>query len=152
MHQCSFELNNRPLSKFKLGSIAVSAFSGQGPNINKRAAACFAGAGPIPPGTYYIIDRESGGVLGPLWDRIKGRTNWFALYAIDGNIDDATYCKEVERGNFRLHPKGVSGISKGCIVIERHADFNFLSTILRNGRPTQIVGTKHLAYGKVIVK
>lgn len=152
MHQCSFELNNQPMSNFKLGAMAVSAFSGLGTNVNKRAAACVAGVGPIPPGTYYIVDRESGGLLSPLWDRVKGRKNWFALYAIDGNINDVTYCNEIERGNFRLHPKGTYGISKGCIVIEKHSDFNRLSAILRNGKPTRIVGTKHHAYGKVVVK
>lgn len=119
MFECPFELNDKPMSTFKLAGLSFPAFSGYGNNINKRSTVCLAGAGAIPPGTYYLLDRESGGRLGGLWDRIKGRTNWFALYADDGRIDDYTFCNEIERGNFRLHPKGPRGISKGCIDREQ---------------------------------
>jgi hypothetical protein len=152
MFQCSFELNGKPMSQFKIGAMPFPAFSGFGKDVNSRSFACAPNMGPIPPGTYYIVDRESGGVLGPLWDRIKGRKNWFALYAIDGKIDDITYCNQIERGNFRLHPKGAAGISKGCIVVESHSDFNRLSTILRGSKPMRIADTNHHAYGKVVVK
>lgn len=50
MHQCSFQLNSQPMSNFKLGIITVPVFSGLAANVNKLAAACFSGAGPIPPG------------------------------------------------------------------------------------------------------
>ena len=152
MHQCSFELNDKPMSSFKVGALSFDAFSGLSPYINKRTAACLANAGPIPPGTYYILDRESGGLLGPLWDRIKGRTDWFALYAIDNRIDDVAYCNEVERGNFRLHPKGTYGISKGCIVIAKPNEFHHLRSILRSTKPISIPGSKLFAYGKVVVR
>lgn len=152
MFDCRFELNNQPMSKFQILTASYPAFSGLGREINNRSAACLQNVGPIPVGPYYIVDRESGGLLGPLWDRIKGRTDWFALYAIDNAIDDRTYCKEVERGNFRLHPEGPSGLSKGCIVIKNRAHFNRVRSVLKSVRPITIPGTKHMAYGKVEVK
>lgn len=152
MIDCKFELNNKPMSTFWCGATQFLAFSGLGAHVNQRLSACVLNAGPIPPGTYYIVDRESGGVLGPLLDRIKGRTNWFALYAIDNRIDDHAYCNEVERGNFRLHPKGPYGISKGCIVINDPAKYSYLRLILKSSKLTPIPGTKHSAYGKVVVR
>ena len=152
MLDCSFELNDKPMSFFKLGVLSFPAFSGIGSNINKRSSACIQGLGPIPPGSYYILDRQSGGFLGALWDYVKDHSEWFALYAIDAKIDDETYCNQVKRGNFRLHPKGRLGISKGCITIESQAHFNHIRAILRNTKPTPVVGTDISAYGTVVVK
>lgn len=66
MFNCKFELNNQPMSVFQILTASYPAFSGLGREINKRSSACLQNVGPIPPGTYYIVDRESGGVLGPL--------------------------------------------------------------------------------------
>ncbi len=71
MHECSFELNDKPMSAFRMGL--------------------------IPPGIDYIFDRPSGGLLGPLQDLFNDHSYWFALYAIDGKIDDETYCNKVKR-------------------------------------------------------
>jgi hypothetical protein len=128
------------------------AFSGLGSDVNRSIAACSAGNGPIPQGRYYIIDRESGGMLGAVRDAITGRGEWFALYAADKNIDDYTFCNEVRRGNFRLHPKGPRGISNGCIVIESEIDFRSLRHLLRSKAPTPILGTKYAAYGMLTVR
>lgn len=152
MYQCSFELNNQPMSTFKVGSRSFPAFSGLANHVNKRIAVCIPNFGPIPPGTYYIVDRESGGFFGWLYDMIGQRKDWFALYANDGKIDDETYCKEVQRGNFRLHPKVGEGISKGCITINRQSDFNTIRDLLRGTSKQAIPGSTLLAYGKVIVK
>lgn len=139
------------MSAFKVGTFSFPAFSGLRSNINKRSAACSADTGPIPPRTYYIVDREAGGLLGPLLDHLSGRDEWFALLAIDDLIDDHTFCNEVKRGNFRLHPKGPRGISKGCIVINDHSDFHHIRTMLKSASPTGIPGTRYKAYGKVEV-
>jgi len=109
MIDCTFELNGKPMSAFKCGATSFPAFSGLGEHVNRRTSACILNAGPIPPGAYYIFDRQSGGLLGPLRDLFTGRDIWFALYAIDNEIDDETYCKQVKRGLFRLHPKGPFG-------------------------------------------
>lgn len=152
MLQCTFELNNKPMSSFHVQALSVDAFSGLSPHINKKSAVCIADAGPIPTGTYYILDRESGGLFGQLRDRIKGKHDWFALYAVDNRIDDIAYCNEVQRGNFRLHPKGTWGISRGCIVVKKPTDFHRLRSILKNTSPSPIPGTALLAYGKVVVR
>ena len=73
-----------------------------------------------PPGEYYIIDRQFGGLLGPLRDLFTGRDQWFALYAIDDEIDDEVFCDKVKRGLFRLHPNGPFGRSEGCVVINNN--------------------------------
>ncbi|HKT30597.1 DUF2778 domain-containing protein [Dyella sp.] len=124
MLMCSFELNNRPMSVFKIGASSYPAFSGLSPHINDRLATCLSGHGPIPTRKYYILDRESGGRLGWLYDLFKKNVgDWFSLYADDGKVDDETFCNQMKRAQFRLHPKGNLGISEGCIVINQATDF-----------------------------
>lgn len=151
MFHCTFKLNDEALSMFKVGALALPAFSGLGTAANNRAKACTVGVGPIPPGTYYIFDRESGGLLGPLRDFFTGRDDWFALYAVDGRIDDETFCDAVKRGNFRLHPKGRLGRSEGCVVIDRAADYVHLRSLLKSARPQAVPGASVQAYGSLVV-
>ena len=148
MIDCKFELNGQPLSYFQCGATYFPAFSGLGSYVNTREAACLPGWGPILPGTYYIFDRESGGWQGLLPDIFDPRSDWFALYAIDGKIDDETYCSKVRRGEFRLHHG--SG-SKGCITIVNSSDFQSLRTMLKSKTPSSVPGSKLLAYGKLVV-
>ncbi|MBB5463126.1 hypothetical protein HDG33_006803 [Paraburkholderia sp. Cpub6] len=35
MFQCSFELNGKPMSEFRIGALSFPAYSGQGSYINK---------------------------------------------------------------------------------------------------------------------
>lgn len=135
-----------------MGATSFPAFSGIGEHVNRRISACVPNQGPIPPGEYFILDRESGGRLGWLYDLFNERRDWFALYANDEKIDDETWCNKIKRGEFRLHPKGVRGISRGCIVIDKVADFQFLSSILINGQSELIPNTDIKAWGKVVVK
>lgn len=152
MKKCSFELNSKPLSSFVLGANTFPAFSGLGLHVNKRLSACVVHQGPIPPGRYFIIDRESGGRLGWLYDLFSGRNDWFALYANDGRIDDETWCQQVKRGRFRLHPKGPRGVSEGCITIDQATDFQRLMVILRAGKPTTVADGQFSAWGEVAVR
>lgn len=152
MIDCTFELNGKPISTFKCGAISFPAFSGLGEHVNRRTSACILNAGPIPPGTYYIIDRQSGGLLGPLRNLFTDRDQWFALYAIDDKIDDEVYCNKVKRGQFRLHPKGPFGRSEGCIVIDKKSDFLFLRTILKNSSKSLIPNTQLESYGRLVVR
>ena len=139
------------MSTFWCGATSFLAFSGLDEHRNKRASAYILNKGPISPGTYYIFDRQSGGLLGPLKDLFTGRDEWFALYAIDNKIDDETYFEQVKRGQFRLHPKGRFGISQGCIVIESANDFQFLRKILKNTKTEAIPDVGLEAYEKVEV-
>lgn len=152
MFACSFELNDKPMSMFQIGAISVPAFSGLEPYVNQRVHACVANLGPIPPGTYYIVDRQSGGRLGWLWDMAGNRGDWFGLYADDGKIDDEMFCNQVKRGQFRLHPKVGGGISKGCITINTQSDFNRIRSLLKGGGTTVIPKTDLKTYGKVTVR
>ncbi len=152
MIDCKFDLNGKSLSTFWCGATQFAAFSGLGSHVNRVVSACIKGQGPIPPGTYYIFDRQSGGLLGPLRDFFTDRDEWFALYSIDERIDDETFCDKVKRGEFRLHPKGATGRSEGCIVIERESDFFRLRAILKSAKQMTVPGIELRAYGRLVVK
>ncbi len=152
MIDCKFELNGKPMSTLWCGASSFPAYSGLKGNVNRRSSACIAGSGPIPPGTYYIFDRQSGGLRGPLRDLFTNKDEWFALYAIDEAIDDQTYCDEVKRGQFRLHPSGPLGISQGCITVEKASDYQRLRAMLKGTEQIKVPGSELLAYGKVVVK
>jgi hypothetical protein len=152
MYECSFELNNKAMSMFKVGATSFPAFSGRGDHVNRRISACHIGFGPIPPGLYYILDRKPGGLLDSFRQLYNDKSEWFALYANDGKIDDETYCNRVRRGEFRLHPKGLLGRSEGCVTIENRADFQRLGAMLRGSSTVVIPGASLKAYGRVIVK
>jgi len=154
--QCTFKLNNQPMSEFVIGADKFPAFSGKSSYVNKPDVACTPDLGAIPLGNYFILDRESGGRLGWFRDLFSGRADWFSLYADDGKVDDKTICKQlekqIERGAFRLHPKGTLGISQGCIVIESGTDFYRLRGILRTETPKPIPGSSLFAWAKVRVE
>lgn len=149
---CKFVLNKKAMSKFTIGGVSCDAFSGYEPYTNKKDSTCIAGYGPIPVGNYYIVNRETGGLLGGIRDTLKGASEWFALYAIDDVIDDKTFCGEVERGAFRLHPKVGRGISKGCITIKKQSAFNIIRQTLLNAGNFVIPDTKIKTYGTVVVE
>ncbi|WP_244122195.1 DUF2778 domain-containing protein [Burkholderia latens] len=139
------------MSAFEIDGRKFPAFSGLTPHINKRSQQCLKAYGPIPLGTYYIVDRQSGGRLGRFHDLGSGKSNWFALYAVDDRIDDETFCNGVRRGEFRLHPKSGFGISRGCITLNDEADFHIVRGLLKNSSASFIPGTNIRTYGKVVV-
>ncbi|EEA03311.1 conserved hypothetical protein [Burkholderia sp. H160] len=155
MLQCTFELNDKPLSNIKIGALSVPAFSGMDGYVNKRS--CVPKRGAIPPGRYYIFDRQSGGRLGAVRDWIGGQlrgsgiNEWYALYSIDGKIDDITICDGIQRGAFRLHPKG-HGISQGCIAIESLNDWHHIRAIFGGTARNPVQGTSLSAYGVLTVQ
>lgn len=152
MQLCEFELNGKEISAFKMGASSYPAFSGLDDHVNKRPLVCVPNLGAIPPGRYYVIDRPSGGRLGWLWDLRSGRKDWFALYAVDGKIDDETWCEKVKRGEFRLHPKGPLGISAGCIVIDKEVDFQLIRARLRSSPAVNIPEINIDAWAELVVK
>jgi hypothetical protein len=136
----------------------VSAFSGTEGYINNPDSTNVIKAGAIPKGVYYIVDRESGGHLGWLWDGVKDvwarthRAEWFALYCDDGAIDDWTFIDGVERNRFRLHPVGRTGESYGCITLPSCGQFKALRSYLKAQPPAFIPGTVTRHYGTVEVQ
>ena len=135
-----------------MGASSFSAFSGLDSYVNKSPLVCTPNLGAIPPGRYYILDRPSGGRFGWLWDLRSGRQDWFALYAIDGKIDDQTWCERVKRGQFRLHPKSIRGISEGCIVIDKASDFQLLRVRLRSGTAIHVPEANIHVWAELVVK
>lgn len=152
MIECTFELNGKPMSVFKMNSRKFPAFSGLNNHANRPEFVCSVNSGAIPPGVYYILDRQPGGRLGAVRALFSDRSDWFALYAEDGKVDDETFCEKVRRGNFRLHPRGRAGISRGCITIEKQSDFNTIRSLLKASSQMSIPGSTLTAYGRVTVK
>ena len=155
---CTFALNRRAVSQLVCPGVgSFAAFSGRPEVRNDPTAADKADIGPLPPGRYYIVDRQSGGRLGWLRDWFSShwsvdRNEWFALYRDDGTIDDVTIINGVSRGAFRLHPIGPARRSDGCITLLSLSDFLKLRGFLkREGLHTVIPG-KGLAYGTVDVR
>jgi hypothetical protein len=128
-----------------------TAFSGHGQARNSPSSGAIADGGSIPLGRYYIVNRESGGVLGPLKDWYLHRDKWFALYRDDGSIDDVTFIDGVKRGLFRLHPLGPRRMSTGCIVLHYHEEFDRLRAHLLASPFETIKGTGIRTYGVVEV-
>lgn len=152
MIECKFELNGKELSDVVCGANTSPAYSGRARFVNRRVTACIPGVAAIPPGQYCIFDRQSGGMMGGLRELFSDRGEWFALYAIDGKIDDETCCERFKRGQFRLHPEGPLGISQGCIVIKKPRDDQVLYSRLKNARRVTVPGAGWEAFGKVFVK
>lgn len=155
---CTFFLDNKSISTLNCPGVGnISAFSGMPGFRGNPAAVDQVDLGPLPPGEYYIIDRQSGGRLGWLYDFGRrftdyNRDDWFSLYRNDGKIDDETFINGVRRGNFRLHPAGPQGISKGCVTIVNLSDFNRLNIYMRaHGASIPIPGTDMKAYGTITV-
>ena len=107
--------------------------------------------GAIPVGRYYIVDRQSGGTLGPLKDFFTGRDEWFALYRDDGSVDDETFVNGVRRGEFRLHPIGPARTSLGCITLQFEREFDAMRRAFLATTTSTIPSTSTTTYGVVHV-
>lgn len=150
MLNCRFRLNGLDMSAITVGQTSFPAFSGDGPHVNKWSAQCKPASGPIPVGTYYIVDRLSGGLAAEL-DPLLKKDLWFSLYPADEAVDDEAYCDGVKRGNFRLHPAVGSGRSIGCITLPFIMDFLHLRKIILEAKPHELPGTDVTTYGRVVV-
>ncbi|HEY0844211.1 MAG TPA: DUF2778 domain-containing protein [Noviherbaspirillum sp.] len=139
------------MSELQCGTYKFPAFSGLGDYVNKRMAVCKEGGGAIPLAAYFIIDRQFGGLLGPFRDTISGKRDWFSLLADDGKIDDVTICNRIICGQFRLHPKGTLGISRGCVVIDDANRFQLLRALLRTSAQRKTLCTSIMTYDRVVV-
>jgi hypothetical protein len=150
----TFTLNGQPMSSV-VGpdGVATPAFSGLGESKDDPSKTGDAYSGPLPTGSYYIVDRPSGGLLGKIKDFFRPeKGTWFALYRNDGKIDDSTTVNGTVRGSFRLHPKGPLGISEGCITVNNQSDYIRLSFQLMSAKPANIPGTSIRYYGTMEVK
>jgi hypothetical protein len=156
--RCTFDLNSKQTSTFVCAGFgAVEAFSGQLEGRDNPAAIDKLNIGPIPPGIYYLVDRQSGGLLGFAHDWVAERvgstdhTKWFALW--NPRTGDTTIVHGVRRGQFRLHPAGDRRLSEGCITVVNPREFYRLERFIRsNPAQTPVPGTTLKAYGTVEVR
>lgn len=157
--RCTFSLNNKETSQlYCSGFGAVAAYSGQKWGRDNPRATSTEGIGPLPAGTYYIVDRQSGGMLGwayDLWSEYgvgtTDRTKWFALW--NPYTGDTTMINGIKRGNFRIHPEGQLHLSEGCITVVSHIEFDRLQRYFRSRRPDlPVPGSTLRAYGTVDVR
>lgn len=155
--QCYFHLNGGKWATLSVPGVGFfPAFSGNGSATNNPDRANLPDIGPIPPGRYYILLRGLGGWYTQTKDSVNAyftgsnREEWFALYRDDEIINDETFVNNVRRGEFRLHPIGPSGVSKGCITLYSQSDFKVLaSALLRTSG--QYLGNSMIAHGVVQV-
>jgi len=156
---CTFQLNDKETSFLSCpGAGNFVAFSGTSTGRDNPSAVSKVDVGPIPPGTYYIVDRQSGGTLGWLRDLYSAfgygttdRSQWFALWR--ENTGDVTIINGIKRGAFRLHPMGPRHLSEGCITLANPYQFKTLANYLRKqGATLRVPGAALKAYGTVIVK
>ncbi len=157
--KCTFVLNDKTTSLLTCeGTAPVEAFSGANEGRDNPDDTDMKNVGPLPKGTYYLVDRQSGGTLGFFYDWFDAhgfgstdRTKWFMLW--NPASGDTTNINGIKRGNFRLHPKGPFGLSLGCITVENSYEFDRLQKFIRSrGMVLPVPGTTLRAYGTVEVK
>jgi hypothetical protein len=124
-------------------------FSGEGEHRNKPESTNIKDKGPIPTGTYYIVDRPEGGTLDQIVSWLRDKDEWFALYRKDETIDDWTEIGEVKRGLFRLH---LGTISFGCITFCDEKEFKLERERLLKTERDLIPDTNILHYGTIEVE
>jgi len=127
-------------------SYGYSVFSGKDCHRNNPKSVAEKDKGPIPTGTYYIVDRPAGGRN---FIRNYQRRDWFALFRNDGVIDDQTIINGVTRGNFRMH---AGSRSDGCVTFQYSDQFAKVSKILQNTTTSTIPGTTIKYYGTLTVE
>lgn len=157
--KCTFILNAQQTSVLTCqGTAAVAAFSGQLTGRDNPNATDKEDIGPLPKGTYYLIDRQSGGRLGYFYDMWSAhgygstdRHQWFMLW--NPRTGDSTKINGVTRGHFRLHPMGPRGLSEGCITVVNPGAFDKLQKYIRSqGATVTVPGSQFKAYGTVDVR
>jgi hypothetical protein len=157
--KCTFTLNGKNTSQLMCEGIGqFEAYSGQMQGRNNPAMAATPEIGPIPKGTYFLVDRASGGmfgwaydIVGPLLHLTTDHSQWFALW--NPRTGDTTMINGISRGAFRLHPDGPHHLSEGCITLLHGDEFDRLQRYIRRSPPSlPVPATTLKAYGWVEVK
>ncbi|SEJ41202.1 DUF2778 domain-containing protein [Paraburkholderia diazotrophica] len=157
--RCTFLLNDKITSSlYCSGFGSVEAYSGQKQGRDNPRDTALPNIGPLPAGTYYLVDRQSGGMFGwarDLWYEYgwgsSDHTKWFALWNPNGG--DTTMINGIRRGSFRLHPEGPMRLSEGCITVVNPSGFDQLQRFIRSRKPDlPVPGSALRAYGTVDVR
>lgn len=157
--RCSFGLNDRETSVlYCQGFGPVTAFSGHGVGRDNPRDTAMVDVGPLPAGTYYLVDRQPGGTFGWLWDWLAAHgdvstdhSKWFMLWNENGG--DTTFIQGVKRGGFRLHPVGRRRLGDGCITVVDPSEYDRLQPFIRTYPPSlSVPGSTLKSYGTVQVR
>jgi hypothetical protein len=157
--RCNFSLNNKSTSTLYCpGFGSLLAYSGQKQGRDNPNETAIPNIGSIPRGIYYIVDRQSGGLMGwarDLWSEYgygtTDRTKWFGLW--HAYTGDVTTVNGIRRGHFRLHPEGPMRVSEGCITVVNPCQFDRFRQYLHSRKPDlPIPGFSLRAYGTVEVR
>ena len=155
---CTFALNKKRYSTLVCAGVGeFVAFSGNGVTVNDPACTSVVNVGPLPLGRYYIVDRGRGGGISQFIAAFKDannttdRSTWFTLHRDGETIDDETFINGIRRGEFRLHPRGSSGQSLGCITLVNKQDFARLRQRLLSTVRIPVPSGMGFAYGIVEV-
>jgi RHS repeat-associated protein len=127
------------------GDVSNPAFSGNRQFTNRPEFESIENHGPIPAGTYYIVEPYH-------YSRVNGSV-FFRLYRDDGVIDDQTILPNGQRrGQFRFHP---GTASNGCVTVSSRTNardwYRIQDRLLRTQTST-IPGTDIIYYGTVRVR
>lgn len=158
MIRCTFRLNGQGMSTLVCPGIGFfPAFSGyEGVHRNNPDYTNIKDAGPLPTGRYYIVSRPTGGRLGrarDIYNSVKSGSDlktWYGLFKDDGSIDDKTLIECIDRGEFRLHPAGYWGVSKGCITLQCKSHYAVLRSALLQTASVQLT-SELITYGTIQV-
>ena len=146
------QLNNyQSEGQYMFINSSTKAFSGNGKDRNNPNSTNVPKKGPLPKGTWYIVDRpKSDNVLKNAYNSIvRGKDNWFALYRKDGNVDDSTVENGAERTSIRLHP---GDYSEGCLTIFDEEEFENIVDELMNTEMEVIPNTDIITYGTIEIQ
>ncbi|RDS80188.1 DUF2778 domain-containing protein [Dyella monticola] len=152
-----YTLNRQNMSILHVPGLGdFAAFSGDGKGRNNPDGIAWKDSGAIPPGAYYVVNRQSGGYLSQARNffyeqfDLPNKSEWFALWQCA--LCDSQNVNGVTRGNFRLHPRGPMGVSLGCVTVDKKCDFEKISGYLRSRDPDlPIPGSSLKAFGTLEV-
>ncbi|CAN7288738.1 DUF2778 domain-containing protein [Trinickia sp. LjRoot230] len=89
---CTFSLNSQKTSVLSCpGAGLFSAFSGTSTGHDNPKAVAQPDIGPLPPGRYFIVDRQSGGRAGWIRDLQRGERAPDRLPKRDAAVSQARY-------------------------------------------------------------
>jgi uncharacterized protein RhaS with RHS repeats len=104
--------------------IGINVFSGEYDAKNNPSLEYLSGQGPIPAGTYEILENAK-------------PSDWYRLDRIDSNPRNDRDDDRYKRGQFRLHP---GSRSEGCITIpkEEQDDWKAVQEMLKNTNTLEV--------------
>lgn len=112
--RCTFDLNRERVSTLNCpGFGTIPAFSGKGRARDNPEATGLKGVGPIPKGTYYIVDRQSAAISADFTtlgaSRVVGyHRSHQVVYVVECEHRRHDFCRESKARAFSDSPDGAA--------------------------------------------